>query len=104
MYSSAKASQNVRITCVGYGDPTPAISWSRYSGSPLVNGSDSVRIHELNKTVNGTQFVISVLEICSLQVNHTDQYTCVAENGVPGRGIADSSASFYLAVTPNIQG
>ena len=89
---------------MGYGVPTPAISWSRYSGSTLVNGSDSVRIHELNKTVNGTEFSISVLEICSLQVNHTDQYTCVAENGVAGRGIADKSATFYLAVTPNIQG
>ena len=55
-------------------------------------------------TVNGTEFAISVLKICSLQVNHTDQYTYVAENGVAGHGIADKSATFYLAVTPNIQG
>ena len=103
LYSSVKASQNIRITCVGYGDPTPVISWSRYSGGPLVNGSDSVRIHELNKTVNGTEFAISVLEICSLHVNHTDQYTCVAKNGVQGRGIADDSASFYIFAAPNIQ-
>ena len=103
MYSSAKATQNIRVTCVGYGDPTPVISWSRYSGSPLVNGSNSVRIHEVNKTVNGTEFGISILEICSLYENHTDQYTCVAENGVQGHGIADNSASFYLAVAPNIQ-
>ena len=89
---------------MGYGDPTPVISWSRYSGSSLVNSSNSVIIHQVNKTVNGTEFGISVLEICSLQVNHTDQYTCVARNGVQGRGIADDSASFYLAVAPNIQG
>ena len=42
-----------------------------------------------------------VLQGSTMFFTSTDQYTCVAENGVAICAIADKSATFYLAVTPN---
>ena len=101
-YSTAVAAQTVRLTCAAYGVPTPTISWSKASGNITAMMQDSnsgVRGYWQSVTVNGTEFAVSVLEICGVGSFHTDEYSCWADNGVSGVGIAASTAKFFLSIS-----
>ena len=101
-YSTAVAGQTVRLTCAAYGVPTPNIYWSKASGNITAMMQDSnsgVRGYWQTLTVNGTDFAVSVLEICGVGAVHTDEYSCWADNGVSGVGIAASTAKFFLSIS-----
>ena len=101
-YSTAVAAQTVRLTCAAYGVPTPTIYWSKASGNITAMMQDSnsgVRGYFQSLTVNGTEFAVSVLEICDVGAIHTDEYSCWADNGVSGVGIAASVSKFFLSIS-----
>ena len=102
-YTTIPESQTVRMTCAAYGIPAPSISWSRGKGdlASLIQDPESgVTVYSKTLTVNGTDFTVSILEICGVDPkSHTDQYSCMAANGVGGQGVAASQAAFFLSVT-----
>ena len=101
-YSTASTGQTVRMTCAAYGTPTPSISWSRASGnlaSKLSNINSGFTKYDKTVTVNDTDFVVSVLEICGVSTVDTDEYMCTADNGISGIGVASPDAKFFLSVT-----
>ena len=86
------------MICAAYGVPAPTITWSKNTGSiadMLQDTNSGVKAYWKTLTVNGTDFVVSVLEICGAAAMHTDEYSCWA-NIV---GIAASYAQFFLSVT-----
>ena len=100
-YSTAVATQTVRMTCAAYGSPTPSIAWTKANGdlSILLSNSYAYTAYNQTLTVNGTEFAISVLEICGVDATDTDEYSCIASNGVSGTGIANNVANFFLSVS-----
>lgn len=91
--------QVVRITCVAYGIPTPTFTWSTPSGVNLQTLSGaSIQISSTQQLVDGTQFVISVLQLCAVDSSMTDQYICISSNGLTGNSIGDNHAAIFLNV------
>ena len=101
-YSTASEGQTVRMTCAAYGVPVPTISWSRATedvAAKLADSSSGYKKYDKMVTVNGTDFKVSVLEICGVALSETDEFICSADNGVSGIGIASDEARFFLSVT-----
>ena len=102
--SSTLSSQPLRLTCVAYGLPVPAITWTTTDGRNLTaeaiagGNANKVRITARNVTVNGTVFLVSVLELCTADASDSKTYRCSASNGVSGDPIAKSSAEFAVNV------
>ena len=93
-YTTASEGQTVRLTCAAHGVPTPSITWSRAAG-----GVAGYKQYNEIVTVNGTDFRVSVLEICGAAVADTDEFMCTGDNGVSGVGVASNQARFFLSVT-----
>ena len=75
----ALAGNTLLLSCVGYGLPSPELTWSK-DGAPLMNGSRT-NIYVTEIEVDGVPFVQSLLEICNLDaVNDTGTYNCTATN------------------------
>ena len=90
------------MTCAAYGKPTPSITWSRASGnlaSKLSDSNSGYKKYDKIVTVNDTDFIVSVLEICGVSIVDTDEYMCTADNGISGIGVASADAKFFLSVT-----
>ena len=85
------------LTCVGYAEDLPSISWIREDSGAILNQMNDSRItiYEEPLTEGGVTFVKSILEICSAQVSDTGSYSCFADNGV-----ANDTVSFAITVTP----
>ena len=61
--------------------------------------TDNVRIVSSNVTINGTVFLVSVLEVCAADASsYSKTYRCSASNGVSGEAVAASSAEFSVTV------
>ena len=60
--------------------------------------TDNVRIASRNVTINGTVFLVSVLEVCATDASYSKTYRCSAVNGVTGEAVAASSAEFSVTV------
>ena len=104
-YSKAAIGQTIRLTCAAYGNPTPSITWTRLSAdvaARLSNSSSGYKQYDQTTTVDGTEFIVSVLEICGVTVSETDEYICTADNGVSGEGIASADEKFFLSVPSDI--
>ena len=104
-YTTAVATQTIRMTCGAYGIPTPNITWTRgiNQSNNLLSDSDyRYKIVDQEFTVDGVEFVLSILEICGVDVMDTDEYICTAWNGVTGIGITDSDAKFFLSVSGEV--
>jgi hypothetical protein len=94
----------VLMTCVAYLGPdtedhsSAAISWSDPSGQQLSNDSDSmVTIYTETETQNGIVFLESIIEICSVGVAHSGQFSCSAANS-----IGSESFSWNISFTEEI--
>ena len=67
------------LTCVGYGEPTPEVTWIR-NGTELTNTSRvSIFVDEIEE--QGVSFTVATLEICSLDAEEdSGTYYCQASN------------------------
>ena len=74
------------MTCAAHGVPAPTITWSKNTGDiadMLQDTNSGVKAYWKMLTVNRTDFVVSVLEICGAAAIHTNEYSCWANiNGV----------------------
>ena len=93
-YSFGVQNERVYMTCVAYGVPLPKITWTRNDSIDI----DPNAITEMNLTVNGTVFSVSILEFCAVDMPDIAWYNCTAANGVSGSGVAESTAQFFLHV------
>lgn len=94
------------LSCVAYGVPLPAVSWSK-NGSTLENNTQITILEELvaasdpnfatyEHLVNrsGAMFVRSIIQIRSIRLIDSDHYSCSADNGFTN----DTSSSFEVVV------
>ena len=80
-YASLVVGDTALLTCVGYGQPDVQITWSRNNGNNnIVNGS-LISIYEEEVTQGGRLFTQSFLELCSVEIFDTGNYTCSVSNG-----------------------
>ena len=106
--STLSSQPPLRLTCVAYGLPVPAIIWTTTDGRNLTaeaiagGNANKVRITARNVTVNGTVFLVSVLDLCTADASDSTTYRCTASNGVSGDPIAKSSAEFAINVTTGL--
>lgn len=87
----AEAGDAAYLACVGYGIPSPNITWER-NGAVVSNDSETV-IHESTFITRGIAYVESVLEICNAGGMDSGEYSCLVENTV-----GSANASFELFV------
>ena len=75
----AQAGNTLLLTCVGYGVPSPVVTWLK-DGVLLTNDSQTnIYVQEIEE--EGVTFVQSILEICDLDAeSDTGTYYCVASN------------------------
>ena len=90
------AGTTVTYVCVGFGgDEPPNILW-QFGDTQLNNDSSAlVTVYDSEVVENGLTFTQSILELCSVVVNDTGEYSCTASNS---RG--SNSSSFTLIVRP----
>ena len=84
-------SVTVVAVCVGTGFPQPSISWS-HDGSPLENSS-RVTIYEEVVKESGLTFLLSFLEVCSVDFMDAGLYQCTVTNRP-----ASASSNFTLTI------
>ena len=87
-----EAGSTVLLTCVGFGDPVPSVTWST-QGVALSNSSQ-VTIYEELGTEDGVDFVQSILAISNVEEPNGGHYTCTV-----GNTLGNASAKFELYVT-----
>ena len=90
--STVVAGSTLLLTCVGFGDPRPSVTWS--TGGGQLSNNSRVTIYEELVTENGVDFVQSILEICSVQETDGGQYSCTV-----GNALGNASVNFELSVT-----
>ena len=89
--STVEAGNTITLSCAGFGDPIPSITWSM-GRTQLINNSQTTIYEELVTEV-GENFVHSTLEICSIEEANGGVYTCTV-----GNAIGNTSYSFELSV------
>ncbi len=94
---TVEAGSTVFITCVAYSEDVPSITWIQNDDQTIMDEFTSTRVivHEELLMERGLTFVQSILEVCSVEVSDSGNYSCVASNG-----FRNASASFDLTVLP----
>jgi len=90
--STVEAGSTVVFACVGFGDPTPSVTWS--TGGVQLSNNSRITIYEELVTENGVDFVQSILEICSAEEADGGLYSCTV-----GNALGNASVNFELSVT-----
>ena len=90
------AGTTVTYICVGFDeDEPPNILW-QFNDTLLSNDTSVlVTVYDSEVVGNGLTFTQSILELCSVEVENTGEYSCTASNS---RG--SNSSSFTLNVRP----
>ena len=89
--STVEAGNTITLSCTGFGDPIPSITWSM--GRTQLSNNSQTTIYEELVTEVGENFVHSTLEICSIEEANGGVYTCTV-----GNRIGNTSYSFELSV------
>ena len=87
-----EAGTTVLLACVGFGDPTPSVTWNTQGA--LLSNSSQITIYEGLVTENGVDFVQSILAICSVEEANGGQYICTV-----GNTLGNVSVNFELSIT-----
>ena len=87
-----EAGSTVVLACVGFGDPSPSVTWS--TQGVVLNNSSQITIYEEVETEEGVDFVQSILEICSAEEADEGEYICTV-----GNALGNVSVNFELSVT-----
>ena len=66
-----EAGSAILFPCVGFGDPTPSVTWS--TGGVQLSNNSRITVYEELVTEDGVEFVQSALEICSVVVADAGQ-------------------------------
>ena len=83
------ADDTILFACAAYGYPTPSITWNRASSTFI----SRTTISREDVTVYGITYTVSTLRICRIEESDTDEYSCIA-----GNGVSSASSSFALTV------
>ena len=78
--TSADTGDTIVLVCVGYGQPNVDITWSR--DGQIISNSSLVSIYEEDLAQGGRVFKQSFLQLCSLQMADSGNYTCAVSNGL----------------------
>ncbi len=89
----ANASGDINVSRVAVSIPEPTISWNSSSGGENFNPSD---ISQNTVFLNGSELVVSVLQLRSLQLSDTGIYSCTAMNTVVGGIVMEDTRNFIL--------
>ena len=89
--STVEAGSTVLLACVGFGDPSPSVTWS--TQGVVLSNSSQITIYEELETVDGVDFVQSILAICSVEKADEGDYTCSL-----GNALGNVSVNFELSV------
>ena len=87
----------VLLTCVAYGTPLPAITWSK-GGSSLTD----VTVYNDVVVKSRTNFVRSILRFCSTKSTDSGQYTCTADNEFTNDSTTFQLTSQGIFSTPDL--
>ena len=79
------------FSCVAIGYPPPSVFW--VTGDGVLYNSSRITIENTVIVQGGVIFVHSILEICSVESEDENYYTCVANNSV-----GYNQSSFLLTV------
>lgn len=80
------------LSCTAYGVPLPSsVVW--YQGDELLFNDSRISIYSEQVVEGGLEYVLSILEICSVDVADAGSYSCFVENVV-----GNDTASFELDV------
>ena len=103
---SVDVNGTVQLVCVAYGIPMPTITWSRPGCTNISNTLVGTRVTIFSQSmqVENTSFYKSALQMCNVEAGDASSYTCTANNGINGNGIASSSFSSSIEVNPIIKG
>ena len=100
---SVDVNGTVQLVCVAYGIPMPTITWSRPGCTDISSTLVGTRVTIFSQSMN-TSFYTSALQLCNVEAGDASNYTCTANNGINGNGIASSSFSSSIEVNPIIKG
>ncbi len=85
----------LNLTCEALGIPEPTITWNGPGDSDNITSED---ILQTTVSQNGSELVVSVLQLRSLQLSDAGIYSCTAVNTVVGGIVTEDSRSFTLTV------
>ena len=74
------AGETAVLICVGFGQPSADITWSR--DGQVISNSSLVTIYEEDLAQGGRVFKQSFLQLCSLRMSDSGSYTCTVSNGL----------------------
>ena len=73
-----EAGSTVILSCAGFGDPTPSVTWNM--GSTQLSNSSQITIYTELVTEVGVDFVHSILEVCNVDEATSGEYSCTVGN------------------------
>ena len=101
------ASENdaLAMTCAATGVPIPAITWFKVTGGSdiRVQSTDPNSPHIKEMNINGTDYNVSTMVLCSVGLSDAGQYKCSAANVVTGEGVASPVATFTISVNSKLE-
>ena len=68
------------LICVGYGQPSVDITWTK--DGQIISNSSLVSVYEEDLAQGGRVFKQSFLQLCSLKMENSGSYVCSVSNGL----------------------
>ena len=78
--TSLNVGETAVLICVGYGQPSVDITWTK--DGQIISNSSLVSVYEEDLAQGGRVFKQSFLQLCSLQMENSGSYVCSVSNGL----------------------
>lgn len=90
----------VEAVCVAYGNPVPAVTWSK-QGCVGITCINNAQVFNQVVSYGDVVYRKSTLQLCNIDESNSGTYMCSADNGVDGEGVAGAkSFTWQLSVNP----